>query len=80
MFNNKIYLENDSVAMGSPLDLVIANTFMFEFETTLIPNLSSKLSSWGRFVDDSICFLKKDSIKFVLDTFNNFLQKLKVYL
>ena len=49
MFNNKIYLENDSVAMGSPLDLVIANTFMVEFETTLIPNLTSKLSSLGMF-------------------------------
>ena len=49
MFNNKIYLENDSVAMGSPLDLVIANTFMVELETTLIPNLSSKLSSLGMF-------------------------------
>ena len=45
---------------------------VIELETTSIQNLSSKLSSWRRFVDDSICFVKKDSIKFVLDNLNNF--------
>ena len=42
-----------------------------------MPNLSSKLSSWRCFVDDSICFVKKDSIKFVLDTLNNFHKNIK---
>ena len=42
-----------------------------------MPNLSSKLSSWRCFVDDSICFVKKDSIKFVLDTLANFHKKIK---
>lgn len=48
-FNNKIYIQNDGVAMGSPLDTVLANIFMVELETTLISNLSSKLSSLERF-------------------------------
>ena len=38
----------------------------------LIPNHSSKISSWRRFVDDSICFVKKDLIKFVRHILNNF--------
>ena len=28
--------------MGSPLGLVLANLFMFELETSVIPNLSNK--------------------------------------
>ena len=74
-FNNKIYIQNDGVTMGLPLGLFLANMFMVELETTLIPNLSGKLSSWRHFVDDSICFVKKDSIKFVLHTLNNFHNK-----
>ena len=41
-FNNKIYIQNDGVAMGSPLGLVLANIFTVELETALIPNFSSK--------------------------------------
>ena len=48
-FNNKIYIQNNGVAMSSPLDPVLANIFMVELETTLISNLSSKLSSLERF-------------------------------
>ena len=64
-FNNAIYIQNDGVAMGSPLEPVLANFFMVEFENALFPNFSSTLSSWRCFVDDSIYFLKKESIKFV---------------
>ena len=38
-FNNKIYLQIDKVAMGSPLGPVIANIFMVELETILLPKL-----------------------------------------
>ena len=69
-FKNKIYTQNDVVAIASPLGQVLANIFMVEHESALIPNLSSKLSSWRRFVDD-VFFVKKDCIKFVLDTLNN---------
>ena len=45
---------------------------MDELETALIANFRSNLSSWRHFVDDSIYFVKKDSVKFVLTTFENF--------
>ena len=49
---------------------------MVEIETGF-QNFSIKLSTWRRFVDDSICFLKKGSIKFVKDAFNNFCKHAK---
>ena len=70
-------VHSQGVAIGSPLGPVLRNIFMVELETALITNLSNKLSSWRQFVDDRICFEKKDSIKFVLDTLNNFLKNIK---
>ena len=37
--NNKIYIQNEGVAMGSPLGPVLANVFKVELETVSIPNL-----------------------------------------
>ena len=48
-FKNKIYIKNVGVAIGPPLDPVLANVFMIKLETALIPNLSSKRSSWINF-------------------------------
>ena len=57
-------MQNDSI------DPVLANISMIELETSFIPSLSRKLSSWKGDVDDSIWFSKKDSVKVVLDTLN----------
>ena len=42
-FNNETYIQLDSVGIGSPLDPVLANTFMVELETSVIPNLSKTM-------------------------------------
>ena len=68
-FNNKIYIQNDGVAVGSPLDTVLANLFMVKLETALIQNLSGKLS----FGDVLLCEERHHQI--VLDTLNNFQNK-----
>ena len=39
-FNNDIYIQIDGVAMGSPLGPVIADIFMVELETLLVPKLN----------------------------------------
>ena len=39
--------------MGSPLEPVIANMFMVELETSLVPKLEDRVKKWRRFVDDT---------------------------
>ena len=55
----------------------LANISMIELETSLIPSLSRKLSSWKGDFDDSICFSKKDSLKLVLDNLNKHHKNIK---
>ena len=42
-FNDEIYVQIDGVMMGSPLGSLIANIFMCELETTVIPNMMDKI-------------------------------------
>ena len=71
-FDNNIYIQNDGVAMGSPLGPILANIFMAELERSVIPGLANKLDNWRRYVDDTICNKKVDSIDYVLSKLNNF--------
>ena len=57
-FNNKIYIQIDNVAMGSPLGPLIANIFMVELGNTLVPKLESHIKKWRRFVDDTFVYVK----------------------
>ena len=59
-FNNEIYMQNDAVAMVSPLGTVLANIFMVELERVIIPSLYDKIKLWKRQVDDTIAFVKTD--------------------
>ena len=59
-FNNETYIQVDGVAMGSPLVLVLANIFMVELETSIIPKLSNKVKLWKRFVDDTYCLTRSE--------------------
>ena len=43
-FGGNIYVQNDGVAMGSPLVPVLANIFMVELERSVIPTLMDKMS------------------------------------
>ena len=45
---------------------------MVELERSVIPDLANKLSNWRRYVDDTICYMKVDSIDYVLSKLNNF--------
>ena len=65
------------VAMGSPLGPVIANIFMSQLETELIPELSGKLSVWFRYVDDTFTFLREGDIHYIKSILNGFHQNIK---
>ena len=76
-FNNGIYIQIDWVAMGSPLGLVIANIFMLEFESVLVPKLNDHVKKWRRFVDDTFVYVKYGLIEYVLSILNSFHDNIK---
>ena len=70
--NNEIYVQNDGVAMGSPLIPTLANVFMVELQNTLVPGLHENVKNWRRYVDDTFAYVKNESIDYVLTTLNLF--------
>ena len=77
IFDGGIYIQIDRVAIGSPLGPVLANIFMVEHEKILIPKLDKEVKLWRRFVDDTICFAKIDSLNYILLTINSFCKNIK---
>ena len=71
-FDNSIYNQSDGVAMGSPLGPILANMFVVELERSVTPGLANKLNNWRRYSDDTICYVKVDSIYYVLSKLNFF--------
>ena len=76
-FDNNIYIHNDGVAMGLTLGPILANIFMVELERSVIPGLANKLNSCRRYVDSTICYIKMDSVDYVLSKLNNFQKNTK---
>ena len=58
--------------MGSLLGPVLSATFMVELENTLVSTLSNHLMSWKRYVGDTNCFTKENSIEHVMSVLNGF--------
>ena len=58
--------------MGSPLGSVLSGIFMVELENYLIHTLLKHLACWKKYVDDTICFIKNDSIDYVFSVLNSF--------
>ena len=63
--------------MGSPLGPVIANIFMVELESVLVPKLNDHGKKWRRFVDDIFVYTKRGSIEYVLFALNSFHDNIK---
>ena len=71
-YNGDIYTQADGVAMGSPLGPVLAGIFMVELERTILPTLKEHMSPWKRYVDDTISYIKEESIEHVLSKLNGY--------
>ena len=76
-FNKEICIQIDGVAMDSPLGPAIANIFMVELETTLVPRLEDHVQKWRRFVDDKFLYAKTGSVEYVLPVLNSFHKNIK---
>ena len=63
-FDGKNYVQTNSVAIGSPLGPVLSGIFMVELE--------EHSACWKRYLDDTICFIKNDSIDYVISVLNSF--------
>ena len=71
-FEGNIYVQNAGVAMGSTLGPISANIFIVELERSVIPTLMDKMKCWTRYVDDTLSYIKTDSIHYVLKALNSF--------
>ena len=52
-FNAEIYTEIDGVAMGSPLDSLLAIVFMISLEDKVFTKVYNYLCYWKRYVDNT---------------------------
>ena len=71
-FNYIIYQQCDGVAMGSPLEPVLAGIFKVDLERTLVPKLTEHMNPWKRYVNETISIIKETSITHVLTVLNSF--------
>ena len=76
-FNNEIYIQINGVATDSLLGVVIANIFMVELGTTLVPKLEDHVQKCRRFVDDMFAYVKIGSVEYVLSVLNSFHKNIK---
>ena len=65
------YIQIDEVATGSPVGSVLSGIFTVELANTLVPT-PNHLLSWKRYVDNTNCFIKEDSIEHVMSVLNAF--------
>ena len=76
-YNGTIYQQIDGVAMGSPLGPVLANVFMVELESIMVPRLSNDVPLWLRYVDDTFSFVKQEKVEEVISALNGFHPNIK---
>ena len=68
----EMYTQADSVAWVSPMDPVLPGIFMVELERILFPTLREHISPWKSYVDDTISYIKEESIEYVLSKLNGY--------
>ena len=71
-YNGDIYTQANGVAMGSSLGPVLAGIFMVELERTILPTLKEHMSPWKRYVNDTISYIKEESIEHVSSRLNGY--------
>ena len=71
VFNDKIYKQVHGCAMGSPVSPVVANLCMEEIEESAINASPVAPKIWKRYVDDSLCIIKKNGVTAFHDTLNS---------
>ena len=79
-YNQDIYMQRDSVAMGSHLGPVLAAIFMVKLERSLARKLNVYLNYWRRFADDTITITEIRAVEYLLSASKNFPSKINFTL
>ena len=71
-FNEEVYKRTDGAAMVLPLGFVLADTFIVGLENNIVPVLQEKLSFCKRYVGNTICLVKIETINYIKMVLKNF--------
>ena len=63
--------------MGSRLESVTAGIFMVDLERNVMPKLSTHMTKWERYVDDTIAYINPTSIDYALSVLKSFHKNVK---
>jgi len=77
VFNNKIYRQTFETAMGSPLSPIIANLVLQDLEERALEKINCNIPFYYRYVDDIVLATLIDQIKKIVNTFNDFHNRLQ---
>ena len=69
-----LYLQNDGVAMGSILGLILAGIQIFELNSKSVSLISNYFLNWKLFVDDAKVYVKTYKVEYVLEKLNSVLR------
>lgn len=75
-FNDKCYQQIDGTPMGSPISPIFAEFVMRDLENVCLSKLQFKPIHYCRYVDDIFTIVPDDQIQSIINTFNNYHNKL----
>ena len=79
-YNNVIYHQKQSVAMGSPLSSVITDLVMGECKVHTLLNMKQHCIFLKRYIDDTLSLIHKDRTHIMLNHLNSFHQLIQFTL
>ena len=60
--NGKFYSQKQGAAMGSPVSVIVANSFTEELEKKAIDTFHHEVRVWKRHVDDTFVMIKREHV------------------
>ena len=76
-FQGRYYEQTEGAAMGSPINPLVANLFMEEFEKQAISTSTTPPILWKKFVDDTFTIIKQNNKDSFLEHFNSINPKIQ---
>ena len=66
-YNDKIQIQEDAVAMGSPLGPLLLKIFMILLEEAILPTIKKHVADWKWYGDNKHACIDPSKIKYVLE-------------